>query len=145
MQSSRSLKKHQRGATLVVVLVILVAMTFLGLGAMNDNSLQVSMVRNSQLQTGAYTAALTEINAQLDVINNNNANQVDQIILNLVQTNTTTDDEGVASRSIDVTALEGQVSLELDNILGDEFEHYETSLSLEEPNAGVYLLSLIHI
>lgn len=59
----------QQGITLVVVMVILVAMTFLGLGAMSDSNMQLALVRNSQLQNMAYSAAMTEVNAQIDLIN----------------------------------------------------------------------------
>lgn len=57
---------RQSGATLVVCLVILTVMTFLGLNAMTDSSLQTSMVRNNQLNLMAYNVSLSEINAQLD-------------------------------------------------------------------------------
>ena len=75
---------YQSGITLVVVLVILVAMTFLGLGAMSDSNLQLSMVRNAQLQNRAHNAALSEVNAQIDFINENNPGETDPTILAVI-------------------------------------------------------------
>lgn len=133
--------KRQRGSTLVVVLVILIVMTFLGLGAMNDTNLQLAMVRNSQFQTGVYTAALTEINAQLDAINNNAEADTDQIILDLVQSATTLNN-GIESRSLDsqgAVADGNDFDLLLEAVLGDDAEHYATSLTITEPNANSFL------
>lgn len=64
----------QRGSTLIVCLVILTVLTFLGLNSMTDNNLQSVMVRNNQLQLLAYNTALSEINAQIDLINRGNDN-----------------------------------------------------------------------
>lgn len=60
-----SLPKCQRGATMIVVVVILAVMTLLGITAVSDNSMQSAMVRNNQLQMLAYNTALSEINAQI--------------------------------------------------------------------------------
>jgi|GEM_PF-2960505 len=141
MNSGTKTIKNQRGATLIVVLVILIVMTFLGLGAMSDTNLQLAMVRNSQFQTGVYTAALTEINAQLDVINNNSESDTDQLILDLVQTPTALND-GVESRSLNSQGAEADghdFDLLLASVLGDDAEHYNTSLSITEPNANSFL------
>ena len=128
--------RQQSGATLIVVLVILIAMTFLGLGSMSDSNLQLAMVRNSQFQTGVYTAALTEINAQLDAINNNAETAVDTAILNLVQKDTTTVD-GVETRSL--KSADREIAKLLDGVLGSDADSYTTSLTLTEPNADLFL------
>lgn len=60
---------RQQGATLLVSLVILTVLTFLGLNAMTDVGLQSSMVRNNQLGMMAYNTALSEINAQIHLVN----------------------------------------------------------------------------
>lgn len=130
------IKRSQSGATLIVVLVILVAMTFLGLGGMSDSNLQLAMVRNSQLQTGVYTAALTEINAQLDAINTNNESDVDNIILNLVQT--TVEADGSRENSFD-SDNDLATDLFIDDILGTDANSYTTSLTIAEPNANSFL------
>ena len=89
--------KHQSGITLVVVLVILIAMTFLGLGAMSDSNLQLHMVRNTQLQNMVHSASLTEINAQIDSINTNDTEMEDLVIRDVLQspTNQLTSDDGL--------------------------------------------------
>ena len=128
--------KRNTGATLIVVLVILVVMTFLGLGAMSDNNIQLAMVRNSQMQTSAHIAALTEINAQIDDINGNAPGATDQVILDLVQAVTTLAN-GVNSRSIDPDRLlEGVLGVDLDN---GESSPYDAQLTLTEPNADIFL------
>lgn len=58
-------RSRQRGATLIVAVVILAVMTILGISAVSDNSMQSAMVRNNQLQMLAYNTALSEINAQI--------------------------------------------------------------------------------
>lgn len=135
---------RQRGSTLVVVLVILIAMTFLGLGAMSDTNLQLSMVRNSQFQTGAYITALTEINGQLDAINDNAESDTDQIILDLVQTNTTVDaTTGFERRSLAARTTQDPAdrdfALLLDGILGDDADSYTLAMTVTEPNANSFL------
>lgn len=69
MASIESKPSKECGMTLVVVLVILVAMTFLGLGSMSDSNMQVALVRNTQFENMAYSAALSEINAQVEIVN----------------------------------------------------------------------------
>lgn len=119
----------QSGVTLIVVLVILVVMTFLGLGAMSDNNVQLSMVRNSQMQNSAYVAALTEINAQLDSINANPVGADDQIIISLVQSDT------AADRSRTLTVADADLDVLLDDVLGAaEYAAYTTDITLTEPN-----------
>ena len=135
-------KANQRGATLVVVLVFLVVMTFLGLGAMNDTNLQLAMVRNSQLQTGVYTVALTEINAQLDAINNNAEADTDQIILDLVQSATVINN-GLETRSLTSDSAgdgtDDDFALLLGDVLGADANHYTTDIIIREPNANSFL------
>ncbi len=65
----RPLARAQRGATMIVVVVILAVMTLLGITAVSDNSMQSAMVRNNQLQMLAYNTALSEINAQIHEFN----------------------------------------------------------------------------
>ncbi len=60
----------QRGVTLIVTLVILLVLTMLGLASMSDNRLQSAMVRNNQFQLEAFNASYSEINAQIDYLNN---------------------------------------------------------------------------
>lgn len=136
--------KNQTGATLIVVLVILIVMTFLGLGAMSDTNLQLAMVRNSQLQTGVYTAALTEINAQLDQINNNAESDTDQIILDLVQTPTALDGmTGLETRSLSADSgsapADNDFALLLGEVIGADANFYTTNVVLSEPNANSFL------
>lgn len=121
---------RQTGATLIVVLVILIAMTFLGLGAMSDTNLQLAMVRNSQLQNSAHTVALSETEAQIDVINSNAEGTTDEVIADLVSV-----DIVDGFRSTSPAKL-------ITDILGYEYEDempYETTLTLEEPNAGAII------
>ena len=85
-QAEGMTQRRQSGITLVVVLVILLALTFLGLGAMSDSNLQLAMVRNAQLQNMAHSGALTEINAQIDVVNMNEEDELDAIVVAAVAT-----------------------------------------------------------
>lgn len=76
---------RQRGISLVIVMILLVSLSILAVGSTQDTGLQFKMVRNDQLYTSAYLAAYSEINAQLDVINTNDDDEIDPAIVNLVQ------------------------------------------------------------
>ena len=136
-QSGRTGPRYtDRGATLVIVMVILVVMTFLGLGAMSDTGLQLAMVRNSQMQASAHTAALTEINAQLDDINGNAAGATDDVVLDLVQAATTVSN-GVRMRQTSPDRLLDSV-MGVDTDAGDS-SPFTASLTLVEPNADTFI------
>lgn len=51
------LHSHQRGAVLILALVILLVLTLLGVSAMNSSSLQMLMTGNTQYQTVALSQA----------------------------------------------------------------------------------------
>ena len=55
----------QRGATLLVSLVMLLILTLVGLSAVENVNLQTHMARNSQYFIHSYQVALSEIQAQL--------------------------------------------------------------------------------
>ena len=56
---------QQRGATLMVSLVLLLVLTVIGISAVHNTSLQSRMSLNSQFQVQAHQVALSEINAQI--------------------------------------------------------------------------------
>lgn len=123
----------QKGATLVVVMVVLVVMTFLGLGAMSDANIQLAMVRNNQLQTVAHIAAQTELEAQLSEINGNDGTIADPIILDML-------DVGLAggiSRTLNIGDGSGEFEVRLDDVVGaSEYgKLYSSSVILVEPDA----------
>lgn len=60
----------QQGVTLVIALIVLLALTMLGLASTTDNRLQSVMVRNDQFRFEAFNASYSEIDAQVDVVNN---------------------------------------------------------------------------
>ena len=103
VKSSRSQLKKQSGITLIVVLVLLAAITFLGLAAFSDSNLQFVMVRNNQLQSYTHTAALTEISAQLDRINVNDPKETDEILVRVIQNGVDEDlGDGIDSKTLDL-------------------------------------------
>ena len=133
LNSKQAALAEQKGATLIVVLIILVAMTFLGLGGMSDSNLQFAMVRNSQLQYSAHAAALSEINEQLAAINGNAVSEDDQLIKDLI--NSTPDAVGVKRIDAAVPPATGQFEILLDDVLsGQDYAAYEVKLSLSQLN-----------
>jgi Tfp pilus assembly protein PilX len=70
----------QRGATLIVTLIILVTMTILGLSAIRNSSVQQAIIKNTQFLISARNTAKTELNGQVDVINNNPITEDDILI-----------------------------------------------------------------
>ena len=150
--------RKQSGATLIVVMVILLVMTLLGLASTADSRLQLIMARNSQFQTAAHTAALSEINAQIDDINRTTGD-VDDIIRNLlsatpsIDTNTNItsrqlrsgiDSDNAITRFLlgllGSTASSTTPQPTLEPILGeDNKDHYDSSLIIREPDINVRL------
>lgn len=56
----------QKGATLLVSLVLLLLLTIIGISSIEDVSLQSNMVRNSQFKMQAFNVALSESSAQYE-------------------------------------------------------------------------------
>lgn len=76
--------KRQSGATLLVVLVLIIGISSIAVSSITDTSLQFKMVRNDQFHTSAYLSAYSEINAQLGKINKNDETEFDETILDLL-------------------------------------------------------------
>ncbi len=55
--------------TLIICLVILALLTLLALGSMSVINLETAMVRNNQMSLVAYNHSLSEINGQINIIN----------------------------------------------------------------------------
>lgn len=122
---------RQKGATLIVVMVLLIVMTFLGLGGMSNSNLQLSMVRNSQMQTSAYTAALTEINAQMNVINSNAQGADDQLIIDLVNAAPEPDGSRILTGVVAPDPAQPEFEILLDDVLeAADYAAYDTTLSV---------------
>lgn len=120
---------EQKGMTLIVVLVILVAMTFLGLGSMSDSNIQVALVRNTQFQNMAFSAAQSEINGQFDVVNNPVVPGVVPSIIRAVQLYD--NDTGIG---LPVTLDDAQMPAVLPDILGADLveNNLEQDLSFQQ-------------
>ena len=68
MQHGARLKlsvRRERGATLIVSLILLLILTIVGSSAIDNVSMQVRMTRNAHLEMETYQIALSEIVAQL--------------------------------------------------------------------------------
>lgn len=76
---------QQRGAVLIVVLVVMTALSLLAMSSMSDTNIQLAMVKNDQFYLNAHRVALSEINAQLDLINANEPDELDPTILSLLE------------------------------------------------------------
>ena len=121
-------------------MVILLVMTFLGLAGLSDSRLQLTMVRNSQFQTAAYTAALSEINAQIDTINTNGVGAVDQVIVDLLNARPVTTQ--LAGVSVDSRTLKTDDSNNFNRFLNTArdnnnkplYSSYSGTLILREPD-----------
>jgi hypothetical protein len=61
---SHAITRQQRGATLLVCLVLLLILTIIGAASVQDVNLQSIMTRNSQFRMQAYNVALSEIDGQ---------------------------------------------------------------------------------
>ena len=66
MQRKTPSLQRSQGATLIVALVLLTAMTIIGVAAIDTASLQSNMARNSLYAQNLYQKALSEIQAQYE-------------------------------------------------------------------------------
>lgn len=60
---------NQSGMTLIIVIVVLLALTLVGLAATDSGNLQRVMVRNNQFRLEAFNNSQSEIEAQIDFYN----------------------------------------------------------------------------
>lgn len=56
--------KNQRGAVLIISLVMLTILTIIAMGTMTDTNLQTNMAKNNQISLSAFNSALSELRAQ---------------------------------------------------------------------------------
>ncbi|MBC6429260.1 MAG: pilus assembly PilX N-terminal domain-containing protein [Cellvibrionales bacterium] len=119
--------QNQKGTALIVVMVLLTAMTFLGLGAASDSSLQMALARSSQLHHSAHTAALTELNAQIDAINSNPEGQEDPIITALLN-------QPIQNGTRQIQGGETTNGFTLTTLANLPANAYSINISLEQPN-----------
>lgn len=59
-------RKSQRGAVLIISLVMLTILTIIAVGTMTDTNLQTNMARNSQISLRAFNLTLSELKAQFN-------------------------------------------------------------------------------
>ena len=82
--NTRNANGSQRGAAMLVALVVVAAVSLVAIAGMQDTNTQSNMIRNEQLYTNAYSVAFSEINAQLDVVNLNDSDEIDPMIVTLI-------------------------------------------------------------
>jgi Tfp pilus assembly protein PilX len=87
MQTYKLNQQEQKGVTLIITLVVLAAMTILGIASIRNTSINQLIVKNTQMLFTARKTAFTEINGQMDIINTNPSSEDDQIILDLLNDN----------------------------------------------------------
>lgn len=66
---TRSYAKQQ-GATLIITLLVMLALTVVALAVTSSNQTQSIMVRNNQFRLESFNVSYTEIDAQVDALNN---------------------------------------------------------------------------
>jgi Tfp pilus assembly protein PilX len=63
--------QRQQGVALIISLIVLAAMTVLGVSSIRSTGIQQLIIKNQQFLMAAQNIARTEINGQLDLINLN--------------------------------------------------------------------------
>ncbi len=84
----KSAHSKQAGAALIVALVALLMLTLLGVSTMSDVINQSSVLRNEQFRQKVFYAASSELNVQIDSVNDNEQYQDDPIIDSMLNTGT---------------------------------------------------------
>lgn len=78
----RTKPNNQQGMTLLIALIVLAAMTIIGVASMRDVDTQQNIMRNTQFFVTARIAAKTETEIQIDCINIDQSDNVIQVGLN---------------------------------------------------------------
>ena len=60
---------YQRGAALIITLVVMLVLTIIAVASTNSNQTQAMMVRNNQFRLETFNTSYAEIDAHIDVIN----------------------------------------------------------------------------
>jgi len=60
---------QQSGAALIVCLILTTVIMIISLGSISDIGLQTAMIRNSQMYMVSYNTAMSEINGQINRVN----------------------------------------------------------------------------
>jgi hypothetical protein len=112
--------QQQKGITLIVTLIVLVAMTTLGLASIRSTNIERAIIKNTQFLMSARNIATAEINGQLDFINTDDSliSRIipDSIALNTVNSiastlGTDTDNGGLTSSTAIQTTFDQQVGI----------------------------------
>ncbi|MFQ3324326.1 MAG: hypothetical protein ACI90U_002152 [Pseudomonadales bacterium] len=118
MRTYKSTKKQQ-GVTLIVTLIILVAMTTLGLSSIRNTSIQQAIIKNTQFLMSSRNVAKSEINGQLNIINQGGPEDDDQMIMDLKSSLTGAINDAALTTSSTVQPTYGQtLTLTKDNEYG---------------------------
>lgn len=65
----QQIHSRQEGISLLLTVLVLLALTIIAITVTNSNQTQSTLVRNNQFRLEAFNASYTEIDAQIDVIN----------------------------------------------------------------------------
>ncbi|MEM7258659.1 MAG: hypothetical protein AAF404_14875 [Pseudomonadota bacterium] len=76
--------QRQSGVALLVAMVALLILTVIGLVAMGDLLIQSGTVRNEQFRQRVFYAAASEVNANINTVNQNSFNDDDPLVNNLL-------------------------------------------------------------
>ena len=75
---------RQAGSAMIISLIVLSAITILGMATFKTTNTQQVVLRNTQLISMAVNTATSEINAQISAINSNDGSDDDPIILRVL-------------------------------------------------------------
>lgn len=104
----------QSGVALLISIVVMLALTVLALAATNSNQTQAFMVRNAQFRLETFNASFTEIDGQIDFINERPiADGIPEVIAALIDSPPGTDVNTDGTGAITAIDLEFQARAEL--------------------------------
>lgn len=84
----KPMPQSQRGASLIVTIVVLTALTVVALAVTSSNQTQSIMVRNSQFRLETFNVSYSELDAQIDHINKRKISDgVPAYILRMIDSN----------------------------------------------------------
>jgi len=110
------LLSRQRGISLLLTVVVLLGLTIIAITITNSNQTQSTLVRNNQFRLEAFNASYTEIDAQIDAINQRTLSSGPPTYVNVLISGSLNDRVEAGDSELELLAKAAEVSTDGDTV-----------------------------
>jgi len=135
------LLSRQRGISLLLTVVVLLGLTIIAITITNSNQTQSTLVRNNQFRLEAFNASYTEIDAQIDAINQRTLSSGPPTYVNVLISGSLNDRVEAGDSELELLAKAAEVSTDGDTVDGstDSAENdFSVALGINRGVSQVY-------